>query len=269
MESKQLHFFVISDSVGETARKVITAVCSQFPELEAKIHHFPFVRTQEALDKILSEANEQRGIIVHTLVVDDLSSHTEVFCQEHGLRCYDILQTLVSDVAKITNLQPTKRAGALHRLDDEYFNRISAIEFAVKYDDGKDPKGLLEADLVLLGVSRTSKTPLSMYLANKNIKVANLPIMPEATIPEQLWEVNPKKIVGLTNDIDTLVNFRRERMIAYGLSSETPYSDIERIKKELKFAHDLYQDLGCYVINVAKRSIEETAQIIFHKVLLK
>ena len=108
-----------------------------------------------------------------------------------------------------------------------------------------------------------------MFLANKNIRVANLPILPEAQIPEELWEVNPKKIVGLTNDIETLVNFRKERMIAYGLSEETIYSNIERIKEEINFAGNLYNKLGCYVINVAKRSIEETAEIIIRNVLNK
>ena len=269
MENQKLCFFVISDSLGETARKVVHAVLAQFPGIQSDMHHHPFVRDRETLDKVLAEAKELNGIIIHTLVVDDLSSHTEAFCKAEGLRCYDILQSLVSDIARSTGINPTKRAGALHRLDDEYFNRISAIEFAVKYDDGKDPKGLLEADLVLLGVSRTSKTPLSMYMANKNVRVANLPILPEAQIPEELYEVNPKKIVGLTNDIETLVDFRKERMLAYGLPSETLYSNRDRIQKELKFATDLYNDLGCYTINVAKRSIEETAEIIFRNVLSK
>lgn len=267
METEELHFFVISDSVGETARKVINAVLAQFPDLNFTMNHFPFIRNKEELQKILKAAKEKKGIVLHTLVVEGLSEYTSAFCEEEGLRCYDILQALVADISTLTGRKPTKRAGALHRLDDEYFNRISAIEFAVKFDDGKDPKGLLEADLVLLGISRTSKTPLSMFLANKNIRVANLPILPEARIPEQLWKVNPKKIVGLTNDLETLINFRRERMIAYGLSPDTAYSNTERVKKELQFASDLYEQLGCYVINVAHRSIEETAEIILRNVL--
>ncbi len=121
--------------------------------------------------------------------------------------------------------------------------------------------------MVLLGISRTSKTPLSMFLANKNVKVANLPILPEANIPDQLWEVNPKKIVGLTNDIDTLTNFRRERMLSYGLPAETVYTNSERIQQEIDFAMDLYQKIGCSVINVAQRSIEETAEIILQNIL--
>lgn len=266
MESKHLELFIISDSVGETARKVIEAVLSQFPDLETTIHHHPFIRTQEDLEKILQKAKKVNGIIIHTLVIDDLSKYTEFFCRNENLRCYDILHTLVTDISELTKMTPTKRAGALHRLDDDYFNRINAIEFAVRYDDGKDPKGLLEADLVLLGISRTSKTPLSMYLANKNIRVANLPIVPEANIPDELWKVNPKKIVGLTNDVGVLRDFRRERMLSYGLNAETPYSNSERIERELEFATNIYNKLDCFVINVAKRSIEETSQIIIREI---
>ncbi|HFM9265133.1 TPA: kinase/pyrophosphorylase, partial [Enterococcus faecium] len=138
------------------------------------------------------------------------------------------------------------------------------MEFAVKYDDGKDPRGFLEADVVLLGVSRTSKTPLSLFLANKNLKVANLPLIPQAHIPKQLWEIDPKKIVGLTNNPDILNNIRKERMRSYGLNPDTAYSDIEKIRAELDFANDLYEKLGCVVINVASLSIEETASLILN-----
>ncbi|MGP6139717.1 MULTISPECIES: pyruvate, water dikinase regulatory protein [unclassified Jeotgalibaca] len=267
MNQESIHFFIISDSVGETARKVLQAVLSQFPTVNAVLHPYPFIRNAEDLQEILLEAKAKEGIIIHTLVVDDLSNQTAEFCDKENLRCHDILRSLVDDISIQTKEKPTKRAGALHRLDDEYFNRISAIEFAVKYDDGKDAKGLLEADLVLLGISRTSKTPLSMFLANKNVKVANLPILPEASIPEELWEVNPKKIVGLTNNIETLTNFRRERMLAYGLPAETVYTNSARIQEEIDFAMDLYQKLGCSVINVAHRSIEETAEIILQNIL--
>ncbi|HJE15647.1 MAG TPA: kinase/pyrophosphorylase, partial [Lapidilactobacillus dextrinicus] len=169
---------------------------------------------------------------------------------------------LVRSVSKRFELEPTHEAGALHHLNETYFDRISAMEFAVLYDDGKDPRGFLEADVVLLGISRTSKTPISLFLANRNIKVANLPLVPQAHIPDELYQVDPKKIIGLTNDPKVLNNIRRERMIAYGLNPDTTYSDMDAIKKELAFAKALYRKLGCYVINVANRSIEETATLI-------
>ena len=150
----------------------------------------------------------------------------------------------------------------MHHLEENYFRRIKAMEFAVKYDDGKNPRGFLEADVVLLGVSRTSKTPLSLFLANKNLKVANLPLVPQAHIPKEIWEVDSKKIVGLTNDPEVLNGIRKKRMIAYGLNPDTAYSDIDKIKEELEFANALYQKLDCVVINVATLSIEETASLI-------
>lgn len=261
-EQQDLHFVIISDSVGDTARKVLQAVLAQFPSVTVHMYHYPFIRKMKDLEPVLEEAKELKAFVIHTLVVENLSEFTDDFCAAENLSCYNILNDLVRDISETTGQQPIRRAGALHRLDDEYFNRISAIEFAVKYDDGKDPKGFLDADLVLLGVSRTSKTPLSMFLANKNIKVANLPIMPEASVPDEIWQVDPKKIVGLTNDAEVLNSFRKERMIAYGLSPETIYSDMERIRAELEYAYELYNKLGCIVINVSKRSIEETAAII-------
>ena len=165
-------------------------------------------------------------------------------------------------MARRTGVVPSREPGALHSLNKNYFKRIKAMEFAVKYDDGKDPRGFLEADIVLLGVSRTSKTPLSLFLANKNLKVANLPLVPQAHIPKQLFEIDPKKIVGLTNDPDILNSIRKERMITYGLNPDTAYSDIDKIREELAFANDLYQKLGCVIINVASLSIEETAAMI-------
>lgn len=265
-EQQDLHFVIISDSVGDTARKVLQAVLAQFPSIAVHMYHYPFIRKMKDLEPVLVEAKELKAFVIHTLVVEDLSEYTDSFCAEENLPCYNILKALVRDISETTGQQPIRRAGALHRLDDEYFNRISAIEFAVKYDDGKDPKGFLDADLVLLGVSRTSKTPLSMFLANKNIKVANLPIMPEASVPDEIWQVDPKKIVGLTNDAEVLNNFRKERMIAYGLSPETIYSDMDRIRAELEYAYELYNKLGCIVINVSKRSIEETAAIIMSSI---
>jgi len=139
------------------------------------------------------------------------------------------------------------------------------MEFTVNNDDGKNAKGLLEADLVLLGISRTSKTPLSLYLANKNIKVANLPLVPKAAIPDELWRVNPKKIVGLTNDMNVLTKIRRQRMIAYGLDPDTAYSEEDEIQRELDYSNKIYKELGCPVINVADRSIEETAALIMEQ----
>ena len=152
--------------------------------------------------------------------------------------------------------------GALHKLDSSYFNRVSAMEFAVRYDDGKDPKGFQKADIVILGVSRTSKTPLSMYLANLGYKVANLPIIPEARVPEELFKISPKRIIGLTTEASTLANIRQSRLASLGLKSSSLYSDRQRIQEELAYASDLFEQLGVLTINVENRSIEETAVLV-------
>ncbi|MGY3778260.1 pyruvate, water dikinase regulatory protein [Isobaculum melis] len=254
--------YVISDSAGETANKLIHAAMAQYPNVQMEIEHFPFIRTEGLLLDILRKAKQENAMVVHTLVIDDLSLIVNQFCEEQQLFCFDMLNPVVREIQRRTGEIPTKKAGAMHQLNDNYFHRISAIEFAVKYDDGKNPKGFLEADIVLLGVSRTSKTPLSMFLANKNLKVANLPLVPEAHIPDELWKVDPTKIVGLMNSPEVLNTIRRERMISYGLNPDTAYSDMTRIHEELDSAKALYDKIGCLVIDVSRKSIEETAAII-------
>ncbi|ANK59603.1 pyruvate, water dikinase regulatory protein [Loigolactobacillus backii] len=259
---QEIKFFIISDSVGETALNIAKAALAQFTDVSPVYFRFPFTKTEERLDVVLKQAREKQPIIIHTLVTAGLSHKINQFAKENKLVCYDLLNPIMSEIVKRSGEQPRGEAGAIHRLNDRYFDRISAMEFAVMYDDGKDPQGFLEADIVLLGVSRTSKTPLSLFLANRNLKVANLPLVPSAHIPGQLWKVDPKKIIGLTTDIAVLNNFRRERMIAYGLNPNTAYSDTKQITEELNYASQLYQKIGCYVVNTAHRSIEETATLI-------
>ncbi|MCO8290457.1 kinase/pyrophosphorylase [Tetragenococcus halophilus] len=261
--------FVISDSAGETASKLAQATMAQYPTVEFVLFRRTFITTDESLLKALKDAEKHNAIILHTLINKHLVEITHQFCDKHQLYQFDVLTPPVLEVEKRTGVAPSNEPGAMHYLDKNYFRRIKSMEFAVKYDDGKDPRGFLEADVVLLGVSRTSKTPLSLFLANKNLKVANLPIVPQAHIPKQIWEVDPNKIVGLTNDPEVLNTIRKERMIAYGLNPDSAYSDIDKIKEELNFAKDLYEKLGCITINVASLSIEETASVILNELNLE
>jgi len=226
--------FVLSDSAGETASKLAQATMAQYPSVEFNLFRRTFIHTKEHLIQALTDAKKHDAIILHTLINDELVSLTNHFCEEADLYHFDVLTPPVTEVEKRTGVAPSREPGALHHLNKNYFKRIKAMEFAVKYDDGKDPRGFLEADVVLLGVSRTSKTPLSLFLANKNLKVANLPLVPQAHIPKQLWEIEPSKI-----------------------------------RAELEFANDLYQKLGCIVINVASLSIEETASMILNALNLE
>lgn len=268
-EKKMVTIFVISDSAGETASKLAAASMAQYPTVEFSLVRKTFVNEEEKLRKALEEAKCEQAMVLHTIINEDLVKIAYNFFEENNIYNFDILTPPVLEIERLTGVAPSREAGALHHLNDNYFKRIEAMEFAVKYDDGKDPRGFLEADIVLLGVSRTSKTPLSLFLANKNLKVANLPLIPEAHLPKQLWETDPKKIVGLTNDPDILNGIRKERMRAYGLPADTSYSDIEKIRKELAFANDLYTKLGCVVINVASLSIEETASMILNALHLE
>lgn len=261
-ERQVVTIFVISDSAGETASKLAQATMAQYPSIEFELFRRTFMTNETVLYQALNDAKKKNAIILHTMIEKHLVKITEEYCEMNQLYHLDILTPTVSEVQKRTGIAPTEETGAMHHLDENYFRRIKAMEFAVKYDDGKNPRGFLEADVVLLGVSRTSKTPLSLFLANKNLKVANLPLVPQAHIPKEIWEVDSKKIVGLTNDPEVLNGIRKKRMIAYGLNPDTAYSDIDKIKEELEFANALYQKLDCVVINVATLSIEETASLI-------
>ncbi|NKC67881.1 pyruvate, water dikinase regulatory protein [Vagococcus fluvialis] len=269
--SKKIHMYILSDSAGETASKLAQATMAQYDQsdLEIQLIKRTFIYEKSDLLDALKEAKELEAIVLQTLISEELVKISNEYCQKHNLFTIDALSPLVNEVNRRTDIEPSRVPGALHFLNENYFERINAMEFAVKYDDGKDPRGFLEADILLLGVSRTSKTPLSLFLANKNLKVANLPLIPEAHIPPQIWEVDPKKIVGLTNDPKILNAIREERMRSYGLRPNTAYSDIEKIREELKFADDLYKKIGCLIINVAQKSIEETASIILSELGLE
>ncbi|GAB5056887.1 pyruvate, water dikinase regulatory protein [Companilactobacillus alimentarius] len=262
---QKLSVFVLSDGVGETALRVAKAAFAQFPDMDTTYTKYPFVKNNSQLISILNLAKDKQAVILHTIVSTEICNTINEFCQENQLTYYDILNPIIGTFSQMVHQKPLRKKGLLHELDKDYFDMISAMEFTVTNDDGKNPKGFLEADLVLLGISRTSKTPLSLYLANKNIKVANLPLGPTTALPEELWSVDPHKIIGLTNDMNVLRKIRRQRMIAYGLDPNTTYSGEEEIQKELDYSNKIYEKIGCPVINVAERSIEETAAIIMEK----
>ena len=260
---KEVNIIIISDSAGDTAFNNAVAAAAQFPDAQINYRRYPFVYNKEKLAETFQEIEKYPNlVIIYSLVKDEMQLPVIRFIREHNIHGIDILSPVVEAIQSATGSRPLKKIGAQHKMNQKYFDRISAMEFVVMYDDGKDPKGFLEADVVLLGVSRTSKTPLSLFLANKNLKVANLPLVPDTHIPKEIYQVNPKKIIGLTNDLSVLNEIRRQRMIAYGLNPDTTYSNTDAIKKELDSAQTLYNELGCFVINVANRSIEETAALI-------
>ncbi|MGL5312893.1 MAG: pyruvate, water dikinase regulatory protein [Peptostreptococcaceae bacterium] len=260
---ENLIIYVISDSVGETAQQVTKAALSQFSmQDDCEIRRFPYVTDEKFLIEILNSGKSENAIIVYTLVDENLLHTTKNFCEEESLSNIDLMTPLLKEIAIKTNTKPKREPGIIRKLDESYFKRVEAIEFAVKYDDGKDPRGILKSDIVLLGISRTSKTPLSMYLANKNIKVANVPLVPEIPIPKEVFEINPKKIIGLTNTPEKLNIIRQERLKALGLSSNASYANLDRILQELDYSEKVMKRVGCPVIDVSNKAIEETAGII-------
>lgn len=258
-----LKVYIISDSLGETGALVTRAAISQFKTDNYEIKRYPYIHDIERLKEILDEAASiENSILIYTLVDISLVKYIENYVQDTKLESIDLMSPLVEVLKKKLNAEPSREPGVIRKLDEAYFKRVAAIEFAVKYDDGKDPRGFEKADIVLLGVSRTSKTPLSMYLANKNIKVANLPLVNEVEPPKEIFKIPAKKIIGLTNSPEKLNEIREERLKALGLPSGSSYASLERILDELDYAEKIMKRVGCPVINVANKAIEETSEII-------
>ncbi|WP_339101898.1 pyruvate, water dikinase regulatory protein [Candidatus Enterococcus clewellii] len=263
MTKKNVKIYLVSDSVGETAQKIISAVSAQYPDIDMRdIQRFPFITDEEVLQPILKDALHDKAIVVTTLVNKELVALVRAFAARTGLQFVDYMSPLSEIIESTFGIAPLQEPGALHKLNEQYFNRVAAIEFAVRYDDGKDPKGFLEADYVLLGVSRTSKTPLSMYMANRNHKVANLPLIPEVPLPKELDMIDPKKIIGLTTSMESLRDIRKSRLHSLGLKEDSAYTNCDRIKEELAYANQVFDKYNSVMINVEKKSIEETSSII-------
>lgn len=256
------YIYILSDSVGTTVKEVISNVLMQFPNHHYEVKLFSFVQNETYLEKVLSEAKKVQAPVIATFVKPEIHDFAEKFAAKENLTYFNMLHPLLTFFSQDLESVPSGKPGPRHALDEYYYRRIEALEFAVTNDDGKHPQKLREADIVLLGVSRTSKTPLSLTLANLGYKVANWPIVPEVTIPKELYEIPKEKIIGLTNDPAVLKQFRRERLRSYGIEGEGLYNNDSRIDEELTYAQELYKKLDCPVINVAERSIEETATLI-------
>lgn len=261
LTTKQL-VFVVSDSVGETCELVVRAASIQFHENAIETLRIPFVEDEHTIIDIVTQAKAQQAIIAFTLVNEN---HRDLLIRlglEHQVKTVDLLGDLIEALSGKLNEPPREKPGLIYRLDDDYFRKIEAMEFAVKYDDGRDPRGLKKADIVLVGVSRTSKTPLSQYLALKRFKVANVPLVPESRPPEELFDLPPERCVGLIISPEKLISIRMERLKSLGLKPEADYAQLERINRELEYARGIYERIGCEVIDVTNKAVEETAGII-------
>ncbi|MDQ1912943.1 pyruvate, water dikinase regulatory protein [Paenibacillus sp. GD4] len=254
--------FIVSDSAGDTGEAVVRAAEAQFYPQQVETIRIPFLQDQEGIDRMIQQVKERSGIVVFTLVIPELRDYLVKRAKQSRIPYIDLLGPVVQTLEKVLQQEARHEPGKIHKLDEDYFKKVEAVEFAVKYDDGRDFNGILTADIVLVGVSRTSKTPLSMYLAHKKFKVANVPLVPEISPPEQLFTVSNKKIVGLRIDPMKLNMIRAERLKALGLPSTAMYADVKRIQEELVFADAIMKRIGCLVIDVSNKAVEETANTI-------
>lgn len=262
-KNKDLTIYIISDSIGDTGENVVNAALAQFDVENVDIKKIPHVRDKKYLKSIIDEASlETRVILFYTIVDYQLINFAKAYAKEKNLTIVDLIGPMVSIIKTRTGLEPAQEAGIIRRMDEDYFSRVEAIEFAVKYDDGQDPSGILKADLVILGISRTSKTPLSLYLANKNIKVCNIPLVPESKPPKEIFEIPARRIVGLTNSPVEIIEVRETRLKALGLPKGSSYAKMERILEELEYADRLMKNIGCPIIDMTNKAVEDTAEII-------
>jgi regulator of PEP synthase PpsR (kinase-PPPase family) len=261
LEKKEI-VYIVSDSVGETAELVVKAVATQFNSGYVEIKRQTYVESFEDIEDVLAMAMHGSSIIAYTIVIPSLKEYLDKRAKDEGIYAVDLLNPLMDAFINKFNEKPKYQPKLMRKLDDDYFRKIEAIEFAVKYDDGRDPRGILNADIILVGVSRTSKTPLSMYLAHKRFKVANVPLVPEVKPADELFKIPRNKCVGLIISPDKLNAIRKERLKNLGLKSEANYASFERILEELDYAEKIMKRIGCPIINVSDKAIEETADYI-------
>lgn len=256
------HLHLISDATGETINSVARAALSQFEGVAVVEHMWPLIRSKRQLDKVLATVENHPGVVMFTLVNKELREHLQASCRALQIPCVSVLDQVIGVLSTHFGVASRDQPGRQHALDAEYFARIDAIHFVLAHDDGQLPHDVEEADIVLVGVSRTSKTPTCFYLANRGIKAANVPIVPGVALPVALLHARRPLIVGLTNNPDRLVQVRRNRLLMLNQPDQTDYIDIERVKEEVTHARRLFSERRWPVIDVTRRSIEETAAAI-------
>ncbi|MDD7305619.1 MAG: kinase/pyrophosphorylase [Peptoniphilaceae bacterium] len=264
MTDNFLQIYIISDSTGETAETYINSVITQFPKINKEIIRKPNVDSKEKIDQVVKSIPKDSSVIIQTVGDRNLANYLRQKTLSENIKTMDILSPAIDWFEEVTGQKALRAMKLTRKLSKDYFSMIDAVEFAVKYDDGRDPRGLVHADIVILGVSRTSKTPLSMLLATKDYKVANLPLVPEIKLPQEIYEVDPNRIIGLIIDPDKLSDIREERSRNLGLDPHVEYFNRERINKELEYAKEIFDELDCKVIDVSFNTIEETATEIMN-----
>ena len=258
----RLHLHLLSDSTGETLENIAKAALAQYDDVETIRHFWPMVRTEAHLERILQEIAQNPGLVLFTLVNQQTRHTLEMQCATLGLPAIAPLDGVTDALSNLLGQQAKARPGRQHMLDAAYFARVEAIHFTMAHDDGVGWEEWEEADIVLAGVSRSSKTPTSIYLANRGFKTANIPIVIEVPPPPALYSLRRPLVVGLTTSADRLIQVRRNRLLSLNQMPETAYVDEDAVTREVAFARRMFSDNGWPVIDVTRRSIEETAAAI-------
>ena len=256
--------YLISDSTGETLDRIFTAIKAQFKNIDYKIHNYSFTRTQNQILKILDEAEKgTNSIILYSIVDNNLAKQLAEICNLKKIPCFGVLGDLILSFSKLLNQKASHQPSGQYALNDEYYKRIEAIQFTMNHDDGNLQKEIKKSDIILLGVSRTSKTPTSIYLANKGFKTSNIPLVNENSVPKILKD-NPRMscVVGLSTEPERLVDIRKNRMNLLKETENKSYTDLEKIKKEINDAKNTFKKYKWPSIDVTRKSVEETAASI-------
>lgn len=257
------HLHLISDATGETLLAAGRAAAAQYKNARAIEHIYPLIRTEKQLEKVIDEIDQEPGIVLYTIVDQKLARMIDERCTAMGLPCVSVLEPVLTVFQSYLGTPAGRRVGAQHVLDAEYFRRIDALNFTMEHDDGQLPQDIEEADIVLVGISRTSKTPTSIYLANRGIKTANVPIVLDVPLPKSLTDARHPLIVGLVASAERIAHVRENRLLGIGsVYSSQLYTDRTEIARELGYARRLLTRHGWPIIDVTRRSIEETAAAI-------
>ena len=267
---KTLTLHLVSDSTGETLKAVSSAAAAQFSELEYQQKTYPMVRTVTQLERVFKNIKEEKGVVFCTLVEEEVREKLEQFCKKENILYLPVMENIVSVLEEYTGFEAINKPGGQHILNDDYFKRIEAINYTLEHDDGQGQLNLENADVIVVGVSRTSKTPTCIYLANQGIKAANYPLVPHVGISEELENVKNTQVVALITSAHTLVEIRRKRSIELGLNNtDNDYIDIHKVEEEITTAKRIFANKGWPVIDITRRSVEETASAIMNILSLK
>ena len=265
-----LTLHLVSDSTGETLKAVSSAAAAQFSELEYQQKTYPMVRTVTQLERVFKNIKEEKGVVFCTLVEEEVREKLEQFCKKENILYLPVMENIVSVLEEYTGFEAINKPGGQHILNDDYFKRIEAINYTLEHDDGQGQLNLENADVIVVGVSRTSKTPTCIYLANQGIKAANYPLVPHVGISEELENVKNTQVVALITSAHTLVEIRRKRSIELGLNNtDNDYIDIHKVEEEITTAKRIFANKGWPVIDITRRSVEETASAIMNILSLK